>query len=61
MDKLLKIFYLFALLYLVWQLGRWYGRIEAESKYITPLFESRVEKYNEIMLRNCLMKNYKLN
>lgn len=39
-------------------MGRWYGRTEVQNIAGVGLFDSKVETYNEIMLRNCL-KNTK--
>lgn len=62
MNTLFKLFCLFAALYIVWQLGRWYGRVEMMgNKIMIGTFRTEGETYNEIMLRNCLKKGYEKN
>jgi hypothetical protein len=57
MNTLIKIFFIFALLYLVWHLGRWYGQVERLPQIVYPC-DTRVNLYNEYMLKNCLKATY---
>ena len=58
MKTIIKIVIILLVIYATWNLGRWYGQVESRSKRtMTNIFDNRVEKYNEIMLKNCLEKN----
>lgn len=61
MNTFFKLFCLFAAFYIVWQLGRVYGRTEVQNIAGVGLFDNRLETYNEIMLRNCLKEIYEKN
>lgn len=58
MNTLIKIFYIFVVLYIVLQAGRAWGQTEIRNQKVTPAVNyDKVNKYNEIMLINCLKKD----